>query len=483
MNPVKALEMTDSERRQLMLEVNPWWRHPTRWEESDQDLRDARLNALRHYDPSPLEGITAPGLILFMGPRRSGKSVAVKRTICRLIAAGTDPLAIAFCPCETLRAQDLRRIIKLTEDLTPNVPAGQRYWFFDEITSVPQWAKGLKQLRDQTILRQACVVATGSSTGDLREARGELGGREGESGEVRVLLPMGFRPFVREMYPQLYADLPSESFAPTDLQSDAARHYLGRLGPSVDDATLAWERYLSVGGFPRAVADIATGAIDVAPQTANGLWNILVGDVLRVGAMSDRDVKALLSALARSLCSPLNVSNLTDELDIGDRKTAKDRVDRICASLYAWRASVSHNGTTRVKAGQDKLYFIDPLIARLPSIRDHRIRPLHISKLSEQQIGTSLTRVIARHHLPAVLDEEAVLVRRNPDSGAEIDFVGDLVGTPIESKYVSQGWRAETDALQAHYGHGIVAKHDILDLRDHIWAMPAALLAWMINDA
>jgi len=104
-------------------------------------------------------------------------------------------------------------------------------------------------------------------------------------------------------------------------------------------------------------------------------------------------------------------------------------VDRICASLYAWRASVRHNGTTRVKAGQDKLYFIDP------------------------------------------------------DSGAEIDFVGDLVGTPIESKYVSQGWRAETDALQAHHGHGIVATRDILDLRDHIWAMPAALLAWMINDA
>jgi hypothetical protein len=67
------------------------------------------------------------------------------------------------------------------------------------------------------------VVATGSSGAKLREAQGELGGREGEAGGVRLLLPMGFRAFVRELYPNLAANLPGDAMALLDLQSDGAR--------------------------------------------------------------------------------------------------------------------------------------------------------------------------------------------------------------------------------------------------------------------
>lgn len=202
--------MRDFERRHHIIENNPWWRHPTRWEDADEDLRAARLNALGRYAPRPLSGIQPFGLFLLIGPRRSGKSVAMKRAIAQLIADGVDPRAISFCPCETLTIQDLRRIIRLAADLTPGIQADGRYWFFDDITYVRQWAIALKQLRDGTILRDGCVIATGSSAADLRSARGDLGGREGAAGEIRVLFPMGFRPFVRELYPALAADLPQE---------------------------------------------------------------------------------------------------------------------------------------------------------------------------------------------------------------------------------------------------------------------------------
>jgi predicted AAA+ superfamily ATPase len=98
-----------------------------------------------------------------------------------------------------------------------------RYWFFDEITYIRGWATALKQLRDQTSLRIGCVVATGSSGAKLREAQGELGGREGATGGVRLLLPMGFRAFVHELYPNLAANLPQDAVALLDLQSDATR--------------------------------------------------------------------------------------------------------------------------------------------------------------------------------------------------------------------------------------------------------------------
>lgn len=256
-----------------------------------------------------------------MGPRRAGKSVAVKRAIARLIRSGVKTEQMTFVPCDDLTGQDLRRMVKIATDLTSGLEDSGRYWFFDEITYVRNWVETLKQLRDQAALRTGCVVATGSSAAKLREAQGGLGGREGPAGGVRLLLPMGFRDFLRGLYPDLAASLPPDVVALGDLQT----------------------------------------------------------------------------------------------------------------------------------------------------------------YLSEQQVGVALLRVIARSELAAIMDEAAVLVRRNPDSGSEIDFVGDLVETPIESKYVSQKWKQERAALEEHYKRGIVATRDILDLDDDIWAVPAGLLAWSIN--
>lgn len=73
------------------------------------------------------------------------------------------------------------------------------------------------------------------------------------------------------------------------------------------------------------------------------------------------------------------------------------------------------------------------------------------------------------------------MARRNPKTGSEIDFVGPLSRTPIESKYVSQKWRRESRALDERYERGIVATRDILDVGNAVWAVPAGLLAWMIE--
>jgi hypothetical protein len=472
--------MRDFERRRHLLDFNAWWQDPRGWQERDSDLREARLNALTSYDPHPLSDIALGSLYLLMGPRRAGKSVAMKRAIAGLLGDGVDPRRIVFCPCEDLSPQDLRRIVKLAEDLTPGVDPEHRYWFFDEITYVSSWAAALKQLRDQTSLRSGCVVATGSSGAKLREAQGELGGREGEAGGVRLLLPMGFRAFVGELYPNLAANLPGDAVALLDLQSAGARRCLEPLAVQADQLVLAWERYLTIGGFPRAAADALEG-VDVQATTANGLWNILVGDVLRVGSMSDRDVKALLQRLVAGMGSPLSVADIARSLNIGARNTVDDRIDRLCASFYAWRASITHDGLTAVAGGQSKLYFTDPLIARLPSLRDRSITSPDVTYLSEQQLGVCLLRVLARADPLAILDEAAILVQRNPNTGGEIDFVGPLIETPIESKYVSQKWMRERKALDQHYQRGIIATRDILDLSKDIWAVPTGLLAWTID--
>jgi predicted AAA+ superfamily ATPase len=408
-----------------------------------------------------------------------GKSVAMKRAIKALLEAEVDRRAITFCSCEGLSQQDLRRIIKISGDLAVGYE-GDRYWFFDEITYVADWASTLKQLRDQTDLRHGTVIATGSSAAGLRQARGDLGGREGPGGGTRLLLPMGFRDFARELYPELAAGLPAETLSLQDLQSEAAAQYFLQLAVFADDLARAWERYLDIGGFPRAVAD-AKRNVDVQPATADGIWNILTGDVLRVGSMSDRDVKALLSKLIEGISSPLNVTGITSNLEIGGRNTVNDRIDRLCASFYMWRVSVTHDGRAPVDGGQDKLYSIDPLVSRLPSLRDKHIEPPDSTKMSEQQIGVALLHALLPDALNEILDEAALLVQRNPHSGSEIDFVGRFVPTPIESKYVSQKWKRERKALSNVYGRGLIATRDILDISEDVWAIPSGAFAWAIG--
>lgn len=482
-NPNEKLRvrMRDFERRSYLLGANPWWRDATGWQRHDPDLREARLNALSVYDPRPLEDVRSGSVYLLMGPRRAGKSVAMKRAVELMLMDRTfDPRRIVFCPCEGLTSQDLRRIVRLAEDLTPGIASESRCWLFDEITYVNSWATALKQLRDQTPLRSGCVVATGSSGAKLRDARGELAGREGQAGGVRLLAPMGFRAFARELYPQLAEQLPDETVTPSELQAPAARALFQGLLAYVDEVTLAWERYLTIGGFPHAVAD-ALDHVDVQPGTANGLWNVLTGDVLHVGSMSDRDVKALLQRLTASLCSPLNVAGLAKDLNIGARNTVDSRIDRLCASFYAWRAATTHDGTTVAHAAQGKLYFVDPLIAQLPSLRDRSIQAPDITRVSEQQLGVCLQASVARGNHLAILDEAALFVQRNPKTGSEIDFVGPLLNTPIESKYVSQKWRTERRTLEERCGRGIIATRDVLDTSDNVWAIPTGLLAWIID--
>jgi hypothetical protein len=82
-----------------------------------------------------------------------------------------------------------------------------------------------------------------------------------------------------------------------------------------------------------------------------------------------------------------------------------------------------------VQGAQSKLYFIDSLIARLPSLRDRSLAPPDITYMSEQQLGVCLLRGIARAEHLAILDETALLVQRNPNTSSEIDFVGPLLQT------------------------------------------------------
>ncbi len=231
-----------------LTETNRWLRDP-RWQDDDHDLRGLR-HGLFEYRPRPLEGIEPGGLYVLRGPRRVGKTVEVKRAIADLVSQGINPRRILHFACDELSRGDLHRLVRAgREALTVNV-AEPRFWFLDEITSVPGWPAAIKNLRDGTAFADDCVVLTGSSARDLDDATKDLAGRRGPAHpSERILLPMAFRAFVSAIG---LGDLPRRpAVAPRDLFEPGTAEVLHDLVPWLGDLATAWELYLLVGGFPK----------------------------------------------------------------------------------------------------------------------------------------------------------------------------------------------------------------------------------------
>jgi hypothetical protein len=406
-----------------------------------------------------------------------GKSLELKRTIARLLAAGVEEKTVFYCSCDDLSKQDLRRVVTQGHSVTRTLP-GPRHWLLDEVSAVPGWSETIKELRDQdTTFREACVVLTSSSARDLEQARKDLADSD------RLLLPMGFREFCRALGG--LDELPLEVIHPKDFLTPGAEHAISALEPWSDALADAWELFLDVGGFPRAVGEfIAHGA--VSDGFIQGLWDVVLGDagrslIGRAAPMSEAEVAALLDRLASNLCSPINASRIARDVGFSGHQAAINRIEDLVRAFLAWRCHRIRDGRPST-AAQRKLYFVDPLIAQLAHRRNPSLPAPDAAKLTQQQIGLALARAVSLHTPTAFVQTDQVMYERT-STGAEIDFVGPDLEIPFECKYTDGRWRREALTMKARHGRGVmVTRSPLLTGPDEpIWAIPAAILAWLLG--
>jgi uncharacterized protein len=448
------------------------------WELDDPDLRAAKRLPL-DYDPKPLADIRAPGLYVLRGPRRVGKSLELKRAVVRLLAEGANPKTVFYCSCDGLSKQDLRRLVAQGNSVTRTLP-GPRHWLLDEVTAVPGWSQTIKELRDQdTAFRESCVVLTGSSARDLEQARKDLADRRGGIADSdRLLLPMGFRAFCRAL--RDLDELPPQILQPRDyLTGDAARA-ISDLEPWSDALADAWEMFLDVGGFPRAVGELVESGA-VSDGFVQGMWDVVLGDAIRATSMSEADVAALLDRLVLNLCSPINASRISRDVGLPGHQATMNRIEDLVRAFLAWRCHRIDEGRPNT-AAQRKLYFVDPLIAQLAHRRNTDFPTPDTAKLTQQQVALALARAVSLHAPAAFVQTDRVMYERT-NTGAEIDFVGPDLELPFECKYTDGNWRKEALTMKARYGRGVmVTRSPLLTGADEpIWAIPAGMLAWLLG--
>ena len=456
---------------------NAWWRD-SQWEHDDRDLRPLTATTL-DYEPTPLTDVAPDGLYVLRGPRRVGKSLEIKRAISQLIKHGVEPRSIINFACDELGRGDLQRLVKAGREVLTRGVQGARYWFLDEITSVPAWPEAIKWLRDNTAFGEDCVVLTGSSARDLADAQKQLAGRHGSAGQPDLLLlPMGFRRFARAMglegLPQP-DPVRARDFVSPDV--DAA---FVELLPWLDTLLSTWELYLRVGGFPRAVSDqLAHG--EVQDDFIRALWDVTAGEAVRGAGTTPAQVQAMLARLTRSLTSPLAVESLRKDMGVESPHTAKARLQDLVFAYLAWPCH-QRNGNGPKLSAQSKYYFIDPMMARLAPLRSSgTLAEADVSAVSEQQLGAELLRNMEREQPGTYAHFSDVMYQKT--SGKEVDFCGPRFGAlGFEGKYIDSGWKQEALTVRSAFGAGVLATRGLLDTSGDVWAVPAPFIAWMLND-
>jgi hypothetical protein len=71
--------------------------------------------------------------------------------------------------------------------------------------------------------------------------------------------------------------------------------------------------------------------------------------------------------------------------------------------------------------------------------------------------------------------------RGRPGAGHGPSANGPVTTVPLESKWVEQGWKGKARTIDAKFGRGILATKCVLDTTGNIWAVPAPLLALLLQ--
>lgn len=466
---------------QAVAAANPWWRD-RRWTQSDADLVEASRTGI-DYRPRCLEHLAPGGLYVLRGPRRVGKTVECKRTIADLIDDGVDSRRIVRMAVDGWRADELKTLVARTR--LPRLPEGShRYWFLDEITGVPDgWAQTIKWLRDNDAeFRVATVVLTGSSARGLTEGVGVLAGRRGATGVNRTLLPMGFRSFAHIVAPTL-ATAGIGRIAADDVHSSVFADACEKLIVWLDVLVDAWESYLHYGGYPQSVAAASVGE-EVPDELLDTLLDVVFRDAFGGSGLSELDTHALLARVAKGIGSPANVSAIAADCDLA-AETAKRRIDDLTNNYLLWPCHQVDPGLRPRRRSQSKLYFTDPLLARLAHARNSAWDMPDLTAVAEQQLGLALVRGLEAADPGRLHDHDRVSFHRT-ETGSEIDFVGaGLGGAALEAKYTEGGrWAGDARTVNASPWAGVLATRNVLDTSatgGAAWAAPAAMVAYLLD--
>jgi hypothetical protein len=220
---------------------------------------------------------------------------------------------------------------------------------------------------------------------------------------------MGFRTFAGLWHSDVN-DLPH--LMPPDLHSSIGCDAYQTTLPWIDDLVRLWETYLLDGGFPVSVAAARVGQ-PVPRWFVEALFDVIHRDAFRASSLDTTQASSLLSRLWASITTPANLSAIASAVGVTQPTVAR-HINYLRDSYLLWRCPQLDREWVPKDRAADKLYPIDPLVARLGHLRNdarHDIDPTAV--VGARSHGQSMHPHTAVCLLPGQFSTSLLMIARH----------------------------------------------------------------------
>lgn len=422
--------------REILTPYNPWWETAKGiWRE---DIPSYRRNIVERVI-SDIEEL--PQIVSITGPRRVGKTTALRQVICHLLDnKGIAPeriLYFSFDDPEMFVSQELQREIfdRLTayakkKGATKDVPF---YFFLDEIQRLPRWELFLKKYYDLKF--PARFIVSGSASSPIfRSSQESLLGRIKD----RHLLPFSFREFCLFKHrsdPDFEEALPKPEELRQlllDEKAEDALQYLeqldNKLSPLKNQLAQSVAAYTREGGFPE-VWDIRDPIRKMEYLMEQQVRKVLYEDLMALTKY--KKPENVLRFFVYLLAHPgieINTAKVAKEIGV-ERRIIEENLPRLVMTDLILRVQKFSHKPLRVKQGNIKCYPIDLALrnAVLKTWQDFTADPDMMGLYAENLVVRQLSTWT-----------EAIDISFYREKSTEVDFVVTHGGNkylPIEVKH------------------------------------------------
>jgi len=345
----------------LLAPYNPWWNPDSKWEAALPDYQRPIVAEVLS-DLHDLQQV-----ISVTGPRRVGKSTAVKHVILRLIKdqdiAPKHILYFSFDDPEVFASQEMQRVI--FDHLVARTKDAEQphYYFLDEIQRLPRWELFIKKYYDLRV--PVRFIVTGSASSPIfRQSQESLLGRIKD----RHLLPFSFSEYsqYRLKHKPEFAQILNEHrrlrAALLDGDGQAALSCVSQLHaalvPFDQDITDAVMSYFSEGGFPEVWA-LPDTARKIEYLMEQQIRKVLYEDLMMLTQY--RKPENVLRFFIYLLAHPgqeVNTGKIASDAGVA-RRVVEENLPRLVMTDLIIRIRKFSHQPLRVRQGNIKCYPVD----------------------------------------------------------------------------------------------------------------------------
>lgn len=353
--------MEDKRLEEVLIPYNPWWIPDTPWHESLPNYERPIVNEVLKDLKELKQAIS------ITGPRRVGKSTAVKQVVRHLIQKQKiNPkriLYFSFDDPEVFESKQTQRDIfdLLIKRIQKNESI--HYFFLDEIQRLPRWELFIKKYYDLNYPVRF-VISGSASSPIFRSSQESLLGRIKD----RHLLPFSFREYCQYQFRQqpVFSQILDEhkNLRPSLLNGDgqAAMDCLTslheKLEPFQSQIDHAVNDYCREGGFPE-VWSLPDSVRKIEYLMEQQVRKVLYEDLMMLTQY--RKPENVLRFFVYLLAHPgieINTTKVANEAGV-ERRVVEENLPRLEKTDLILRIQKFSHSPLRIRQGNIKCYPID----------------------------------------------------------------------------------------------------------------------------